>query len=67
MAQTTKEALRKANEVYDTALTLLTDVNGLTAPDIDIVKLKREALEANDQVLGYQIHSNESKIVVILG
>ncbi|XP_013114833.1 laminin subunit gamma-1 [Stomoxys calcitrans] len=48
-AQITKEALRKANEVYDAALTLLTDVNGLTAPNIDIKKLKEEALEANNQ------------------
>lgn len=50
VAQTTKEALRKANEVYDAALTLLTDVNGLTAPEIDIKKLKKEALEANEEV-----------------
>ncbi|XP_039963355.1 laminin subunit gamma-1 [Bactrocera neohumeralis] len=49
VAQTTKEALRKANEVYDAALTLLTDVNGLTAPEIDIKQLKKEALEANEE------------------
>lgn len=48
-AQTTKEALRKANEVYDAALTLLTSVNGLSAPEINIKKLKEEALEANKQ------------------
>ncbi|KAH8380868.1 hypothetical protein KR093_010077, partial [Drosophila rubida] len=40
VAQTSKEALRKANEVYDAALTLLNDVNRQTQPDIDITKLK---------------------------
>lgn len=49
ISQYTKEALRKANEVYDSALTLLTDVNGLSTPDIDIVDLKKKAVEANDK------------------
>lgn len=49
-AQTTKEALAKANEVYDAALTLLADVNGLTVPEINIKKLKKDAMAANEQV-----------------
>lgn len=50
VSQNTKDALRKANEVYDAALTLLTDVNGLSTPDIDIAQLKRKAMEANENV-----------------
>lgn len=49
VVQTSKEALRKANEVYDTALTLLNDVNRQTQPDIDITKLKMEAVAANER------------------
>ncbi|XP_062127738.1 laminin subunit gamma-1-like [Drosophila sulfurigaster albostrigata] len=49
VAQTSKEALRKANEVYDAALTLLNDVNRQTQPDIDIAKLKQEAVAANER------------------
>ncbi|ALC43661.1 LanB2 [Drosophila busckii] len=47
--QTSKEALRKATEVYDTALTLLSDVNRLTQPDIDINELKKQAVDANNR------------------
>ncbi|XP_017028327.1 laminin subunit gamma-1 [Drosophila kikkawai] len=49
VAQTSKEALRKANEVYDNALTLLNDVNRQTQPDIDINQLKKEAAQANER------------------
>ncbi|TDG52532.1 hypothetical protein AWZ03_000765 [Drosophila navojoa] len=48
VTQTSKEALRKANEVYDAALTLLNDVNGQTQPNIDIDQLKRDAVAANE-------------------
>lgn len=48
IAQATKEALKKSNDVYDAALTILSDVNGLTVPDIDIKKLKEEALTGNE-------------------
>ncbi|XP_016934621.2 laminin subunit gamma-1 [Drosophila suzukii] len=47
--QTSKEALRKANEVYDTALTLLNDVNRQTQPEIDISQLKKDAVAANER------------------
>lgn len=49
VAQNSKEALRKANEVYDTALTLLNDVNRQTQPEIDINQLKKEAVAANER------------------
>ncbi|EDX09878.1 LanB2 [Drosophila simulans] len=49
VVQTSKEALRKANEVYDTALTLLNDVNRQTQPEIDISQLKKDAVAANER------------------
>lgn len=46
----TNDALKRANEVYDDALTLFASVNALTAPDIKIDKLKKEAALANEEV-----------------
>lgn len=46
----TAEALKRANDVYDEALTLFANVNSLTVPDIDIDKLKKDAAAANDKV-----------------
>ncbi|XP_030385859.1 laminin subunit gamma-1-like [Scaptodrosophila lebanonensis] len=43
------EALRRANEVYDSALTLLRDVNKTSQPDIDISQLKKDAQAANER------------------
>lgn len=46
----TAEALKRANDVYDEALTLFANVNSLTVPDINIDKLKKDAAAANDEV-----------------
>lgn len=42
----TSDALQHANEVYDEALTLFANVNALTAPEINLEKLKKDALAA---------------------
>ncbi|KAH8314204.1 hypothetical protein KR067_000164, partial [Drosophila pandora] len=49
VVQIAKEALEKANQVYDTALTLLNDVNRQTQPEIDINELKKDAVAANER------------------
>lgn len=49
----TKEALTEASDVYNKALTLLTNVNTLVAPTINIEKLKNDAIVAGKQVSYY--------------
>lgn len=46
----TADALKRANEVYDEALTLFANVNSLTAPEISIEELKKSAASANKEV-----------------
>lgn len=46
----TAEALKRANEVYDEALTLFANVNALTAPEINLEKLKKDAAQAIEEV-----------------
>lgn len=46
----TASALKRANEVYDEALTLFASVNSLTAPEINIEELKKSAASANKEV-----------------
>lgn len=46
----TKEALDAASDVYNKALTLLTNVNTLVAPNINIEKLRNDAIVAGKQV-----------------
>lgn len=45
----TSDALERANRVYDEALTLIANVNALASPDIDLDKLKQEALNAIEE------------------
>lgn len=42
----TSDALERANRVYDEALTLIANVNALASPEIDLEKLKLDALNA---------------------
>lgn len=45
----TSDALERANRVYDEALTLIANVNALASPDIDLDKLKQDALNAIEE------------------
>lgn len=45
----TSSALERANRVYDEALTLIANVNALASPEIDLDKLKQDALNAIDE------------------
>lgn len=45
----TADALERANRVYDEALTLIANVNALAAPEIDLEKLKQDALNAIEE------------------
>lgn len=49
-AKLTADALKRANDVYNEALTLFASVNSLTAPQINVEKLKKDAAQANEQV-----------------
>lgn len=49
-ARSTKDALAEADNVYNEALTLLTSVNTITTPEINLEKLKRDALVAGTHV-----------------
>lgn len=44
----TDDALEKANEVYDQALTLFASVNALTIPDVDTSTIKADAKRLTD-------------------
>lgn len=45
----TSDALERANRVYDEALTLIANVNALASPEIDLDKLKKDALNAIEE------------------
>lgn len=45
----TSDALERANRVYDEALTLIANVNALASPEIDLDKLKVDALKAIEE------------------
>lgn len=50
----TDDALEKANEVYDEALTLFANVNALTIPDVDTKTIKSDAkrlIEESERIL----------------
>lgn len=49
-AKLTADALKRADEVYNEALTLFASVNSLAAPQINVEKLKKDAAQANEQV-----------------
>lgn len=44
------DALQQANRVYDEALTLIANINALSVPDINLEKLRTEAMNAIQQV-----------------
>lgn len=46
----TADALKRANEVYDEALTLFANVSALAAPEINLERLKQESAKAIDEV-----------------
>lgn len=60
----TSEALAKANNVYDEALTLIASVNALATPDPNIEKLRKDAANAMQNVSNY--HSNDGKKFTII-
>lgn len=45
------DALKRANDVYDEALTLFANVSALTAPEINLDKLKQDSARAIEEVL----------------
>lgn len=49
-ARATKATLAEANDVYNAALTLLTGVNTIAEPQVNIEKLKRDAVVAGEHV-----------------
>lgn len=49
-ARATKEALAEASDVYNKALTLLTSVNTMAPPQVNLEKLKRDAALASEHV-----------------
>lgn len=51
----TSEALEKANEVYDDALTFFASVNALQKPEINIEKLRQDATQASKEVSQHEI------------
>lgn len=44
------DALQQANKVYDEALTLIANINALSVPEINLDKLRADALNAIKQV-----------------
>lgn len=44
------DAFKRANEVYDEALTLFANVSALTAPEINLDKLKQDSVKAIEEV-----------------
>lgn len=47
--QLSNDALSHANQVYDEALTLIASINSLSAPDINLDKLRADALAAIEE------------------
>lgn len=44
------DALKMANQAYDEALTLIANVNALSVPDINLEKLRADAIRAITEV-----------------
>lgn len=44
------DALQQANQVYDEALTLIANINALSVPDINLEKLRTDAIKAIQEV-----------------
>lgn len=44
------DALKRANDVYDEALTLFANVSALTAPEINLDKLRQDSVKALAEV-----------------
>lgn len=44
------DALQQANHVYDEALTLIANINALSVPDINLEKLRTDAMNAIQEV-----------------
>lgn len=45
------DALQQANQVYDEALTLIANINGLSVPEINLEKLRTDAVNAIKEVM----------------
>lgn len=45
-----KDALQQANQVYDEALTLIANINALSTPEINLEKLRTDAINAIKEV-----------------
>lgn len=45
------DALQQANQVYDEALTLIANINALSVPDINLEKLRTDAVKAIQEVI----------------
>lgn len=46
-----REALQLANQVYDEALTLIANINALSVPEINLDKLRTDAMNAIQEVI----------------
>lgn len=51
------DALQQANQVYDEALTLIANINALAVPDINLEKLRTDAIKAISEV--FLVHENQ--------
>lgn len=49
-SKATAEALKEASDVYNKALTLLTSVNTLVAPNVNVDRLRHDAVVASEHV-----------------
>lgn len=45
------DALQQANQVYDEALTLIANIKALSVPDINLEKLRTDAIKAIKEVI----------------
>lgn len=50
------DALQQANHVYDEALTLIANINALSVPDINLEKLRTDAMNAIQEVSGFLVN-----------
>lgn len=55
----TNDALQRANEVYDEALTLFANVNAVSTPEINLEKLKKDAADALSEAERLQSQVND--------
>lgn len=49
--QLSREALQQANQVNDEVLTLIKNINAITVPEINLDKLKTDAMNAIQEVI----------------